>query len=105
MQQEFQLKEMEYLPDFGGIRLTGKLEDAYGTLQEARVIMSQPGPGTEIKSTLTDDQGRFHFLLPPRSGEKDLVFTLPVDDAMLKLEESFWNGLRDLRCAAGILPG
>ncbi len=56
--------------------------------------MSLPGKGTEIKSTLTDYQGRFHFLLPPRSGETDIVFTLPVDDALLKLEESFWNGPR-----------
>ncbi|KPL16306.1 MAG: hypothetical protein AMS26_05135 [Bacteroides sp. SM23_62] len=95
VQQDLHLEEMDYLPDFKGIRLTGKLEDDYGPLQEARIIMSLPGPGTIINSTLTDFEGRFHFLLTPRSGEVDIVFTLPEDNAILKLEEPFWNGLRN----------
>jgi hypothetical protein len=86
--------EIVYLPDYGGIRLTGTLEDAFGVLSEARIILSLPGKGTSISSTLTDDKGRFHFLLPPRSGELDIVLTLPVDNARLNLEEEFWNGFK-----------
>ena len=92
---EIQEKDIVYLPDFSGIRLTGKLEDTYGALQGARIILSEPGPGTIIKSTLSDTKGNFHFLLEPEEGEKDIVFTLPEDNAILKLEEPFWNGLRD----------
>jgi hypothetical protein len=94
IRQEWPWKEMEYLPDFGGIRLTGKLEDEYGALQGARIIMSLPGQGTVINSADTDDAGRFNFLLPPRSGEMDIIFSLPLENAVLKLEEPFWNGLR-----------
>ena len=91
---EIQAKDIAYLPDFRGIRLTGKLEDTYGALQGARIIISEPGPGTSIKSALSDAQGNFHFLLAPEEGEKDIVFTLPVNNAIIRLEESFWNGLR-----------
>ncbi len=92
---EIQAKDIVYLPDFRGIRLTGKLEDPYGALQEARIIISEPGPGTSIESTLSDTGGSFHFLLEPKEGERDIIFTLPVNNAILKLEESFWNGLRN----------
>ena len=92
---EIQVKDIVYLPDFRGIRLTGKLEDAYGALQGARIIISEPGPGTNIKSTLSDTKGNFHFLLEPQEGEKDIVFNLPDNNAMIKLEEPFWNGLRN----------
>ncbi len=71
-----ELKEIEYLPDFRGIRLTGKMEDASGNIiKGGRIILSEPGPGTRIHSTLSDDNGNFHFLLQPQEGEKDLVFT------------------------------
>jgi hypothetical protein len=86
---------MVYLPDFRGIRLTGKIEDTYGALQGARIIISEPGPGTKINSTLTDNEGNFHFLLEPKEGEKDIVFTLPENNAIIKLEEPFWNGFRN----------
>ncbi len=92
---EIQEKDIVYLPDFRGIRLTGKLEDTYGALQGARIIISEPGPGTNIKSTLSDTKGNFHFLLEPQEGEKDIVFTLPENNAIIKLEEPFWNGFRD----------
>ena len=88
--------EIEYLPDFGGIRLSGKLEDASGTVKPGkRIILSKPGPGTHIRSTSSDEAGNFHFLLHPQEGETDLVFTLPDSDMILKLEEPFWNGYRD----------
>jgi hypothetical protein len=86
--------EIVYLPDFRGIRLSGKLEDAFGVLPEARLILSLPGKGTSLYSAVTDDKGCFHFLLPPRSGELDIVLTLPVDKSRLKLEEDFWNGFK-----------
>ncbi|MCK5795231.1 MAG: hypothetical protein KAH12_11025, partial [Anaerolineales bacterium] len=91
-----EMKEIEYLPDFRGIRLTGKLEDASGNvIKQGRVILSEPGPGTKISSTLSDKDGSFHFLLQPQEGEKDLVFTLPVPGAVIKLEEPFWNGFKN----------
>ena len=93
---EIQAEDIVYLPDFRGIRLTGKLEDAYGALQGAEIILSEPGPGTNIKSTSTDSEGTFHFLLEPQEGEKDIVFTLPENNVIIKLEEPFWNGFRNL---------
>jgi hypothetical protein len=92
---EILAEDIVYLPDFRGIRLTGKIEDTYGALQGARIIISEPGPGTKIKSALSDTGGNFHFLLEPQEGEKDIVFTLPENNAMIKLEEPFWNGLRN----------
>ena len=93
---EIQANEIEYLPDFMGIRLTGKLEDPSGNaMQGARIIISEPGPGTKINSTLSDSEGRFHFLLQPQEGVKDIVFTLPENNAIIKLEEPFWNGFRN----------
>lgn len=93
---ENQVREIEYLPDYTGIRLTGKMEDAYGALQGARIIISEPGRETAINSTLSDTKGNFHFLLEPQTGMKDIVFTLPKDDAIVKLEDPFWNGFRNL---------
>jgi len=91
-----QLLEIEYLPDFTGIRLSGKLEDLSGNAMPAeRIIISEPGPGTSINSTITDNEGDFHFLLEPQEGVKDLVFTLPENDAVIKLEEPYWNGFRN----------
>jgi hypothetical protein len=88
-------EEIEYLPDFGGIRLTGKLEDVSGQAKTGEgVILSAPGPGTKVSSTLSDSKGNFHFLLAPQAGEKDLVFTLPDPEAIIKLEEPYWNGFR-----------
>ena len=93
---EKEIDEIEYLPDFGGIRLTGKLEDASGNvIKEGRVILSEPGPGTKISSTISDKDGNFHFLLQAQEGEKDLIYTLPVQDAIIKLEEPFWNGFKN----------
>jgi len=88
-------KDIVYLPDFGGIRLTGKIEDNNGALQGARIIISEPGPATNIQSAISDSRGNFHFLLTPQEGEKDIVFTLPENDAIIKLEEPFWNGFRN----------
>jgi len=91
-----QTGKIDYLPDFKGIRMSGKLEDASGkAIAGKRIIISEPGPGTHLKSALSDKQGNFHFLLEPQNGIKDLVFTLPENDAILKLEESFWNGYRN----------
>lgn len=91
-----QTGKVDYLPDFKGIRMSGKLEDASGkAIAGSRIIISEPGPGTHLKSALTDKQGNFHFLLEPQDGIKDLVFTLPESETILKLEEPFWNGYRD----------
>ena len=89
-------EEIRFLPDFNGIRLSGKLEKAGGSaIANSTVILSEPGPGTKIKHAGSDEKGNFHFLLSARGGEMDLVFTLPDEKTFLKLEEPFWNGLRN----------
>lgn len=94
-QPDIQADDIVYLPDFKGIRLTGKIENTSGALRGARIIISEPGPGTDIQSTLSDAEGNFHFLLEPEEGGKDIVFTLPGNDARIRLEEPFWNGFRN----------
>ena len=89
-------EQLDYLPDFKGIRMSGKLEDASGkAVAGSRIIISEPGPGTQLKSAISDKQGNFNFLLKPQEGIKDLVFTLPESETILKLEEPFWNGYRN----------
>jgi hypothetical protein len=87
-----------YLPDYKGIRLSGKISDQSGnTLSNTSVIMSLPGPGTGIRRCITDENGNFNFLLRPKEGEQDIVLTLPEADTKLNVEESYWNGFRDPR--------
>jgi len=89
-------EEIEYLPDFNGMVLTGKLENATGvTLHGTRIILSEPGHGTNIYTATTEIDGVFHFLLPAREGEADLVFTLPEEEAVISLNEPYWNGFRN----------
>jgi len=66
------------------------------TCNGPEIIPSEPGPGTNIKSTSTDSEGTFHFLLEPKEGEKDIVFTLQENNVIIKLEEPCWNGFRKL---------
>jgi hypothetical protein len=89
-------KEMTYLPDYNGIRLTGKLSDASDNgIADAYIIESCIGKGTDIKRSRTDSGGNFNFLLKPKEGEQEIVFTMPVEGAKITLEESFWNGFRN----------
>ena len=89
-------EKIVFLPDFNGIRLTGKLTAPSGnTLPGVFVTGSTPGPGTDINSSITDNDGYFHFLLKPAEGDKDILITLPDAAAKISLEESFWNGFRN----------
>jgi hypothetical protein len=84
-----------YLPDYKGIRMSGKLTDPSGNaIPNALVTVSSPGPGTDLKGCITDNSGVFNFLLCPSEGEKEMVLTLPGIDTKSSLEESFWNGFR-----------
>ncbi|MBK6281499.1 MAG: hypothetical protein IPF54_01465 [Draconibacterium sp.] len=56
---------------------------------------STPGPGTDIKSSITDNNGNFNFLLKPEEGEREMVLTMPGPDLKISLEESYWNGFRN----------
>lgn len=88
--------KISYLPDYKGIRLSGKLTDRSGkSIAGGLVTESTPGLGTDIKSSITDAQGNFNFLLKPDSGEKEIVLTMPGPDLKIGLEESFWNGFRN----------
>jgi hypothetical protein len=97
--QEIKYKDPEkiiYLPDYNGIRLTGKIEDPSGNIVAgAFVTESTPSSGTDIKSNIADSNGKFHFMLKPEEGEREIVITLPDGDTKMRLEESFWNGFRD----------
>lgn len=87
--------QINFLPDYNGIRLTGTLENASGSaIPEADIILSEPGPGTSIHKTSTDVHGKFNLLLPAKEGESDLVFTLPEEKAVINLDEPYWNGFR-----------
>jgi hypothetical protein len=88
--------KITYLPDYKGIRLSGKLMDASeNSVSGAIVTESTPGPGTNIKRSKTDSKGAFNFLLKPKEGEQEIIFTLPDAGTKISLEESFWNGFRD----------
>lgn len=85
-----------YLPDYKGMRLSGKLMDSSDNgVAGAPVSESTPGYGTDLKRSITDSKGDFNFLLKPKEGEREIVFTLPAPDTKISLEESFWNGFRD----------
>jgi hypothetical protein len=89
-------EEITFLPDYKGIRLTGKLSDASDNgIADALVIGSAIGKGTDIKQSRTDSRGNFNFLLKPREGEREIVITMPGDNTKISLEESFWNGFRN----------
>lgn len=85
-----------YLPDYRGIKLSGKVMDpADNPVSDAILMMSMPGPGTAIESDITDSNGEFNFLINPGEGEEDIVITMPDENNRLSLEESFWNGFRN----------
>jgi hypothetical protein len=88
--------EISYLPDYKGIRFSGKLSDLSGNIVTgAFTTSSLPGPGTDINSSITDSKGNFNFLLKPGEGERDIVVTVPDANTKISLEESFWNGFRN----------
>jgi hypothetical protein len=93
------IKEPEkivYMPDYKGIRLSGKLADPSGNaVSGAYVTASIPGPGTDLKGSLTDSVGDFNFLLKPKNGEQEMVIILPSSEIKISLDESFWNGFRN----------
>jgi hypothetical protein len=85
-----------YLPDYKGIRMSGKLVDLSGNaISNSSITVSTPGPGTDLKGCITDHSGAFNFLLKPNEGEQEIVITLPGNDTKSTLGESFWNGFRD----------
>jgi hypothetical protein len=89
-------EQIRYLPDYRGIRLTGKLSDHMGNaVANANVIASLPGPGTDIRNDITDSDGNFNFLLSPRQGDHDIIITMADASTKISLEESFWNGFRN----------
>lgn len=89
-------ENIEYLPDYKGIRMSGKLVDPSGNaVPNAFITVSVPGPGTDPKGASTNNAGVFNFLLKPEEGEQEMVITLPGNDTKSSLEESFWNGFRD----------
>jgi hypothetical protein len=84
-----------YLPDHDGIVLSGILSDQAGNgAANAPLILSFPGPGTDIDSYVTGSGGEFNFLLKRGEGEEDIVITLPGSDQKIGLAEPFWNGFR-----------
>jgi hypothetical protein len=88
-------KNISYLPDYKGIRMSGKLVDPSGdAVPGAFISVSTPGRGTNLKSSITDNEGVFNFLFKPQEGEQEMVLNLPGNEIKSSLEESFWNGFR-----------
>jgi hypothetical protein len=83
-----------FKPDYNGILLSGRLSGPVGALPGKIVTLCMPGPGTDIKSNVTDSLGYFHFLLKPKEGEQDVVIEVPDADSKIDLKEAFWNGFR-----------
>jgi hypothetical protein len=84
------------LPDHNGIVLSGILSDQSGNgVGNALLVISFPGPGTDIDSYVTGNDGEFNFLLKRGEGEEDIVITLPGSDQKIALAEPFWNGFRN----------
>lgn len=87
--------KITWLPDYKGIRLTGRLTDiSENEMAGASLIASIIGKGTDIKQSLTDTGGNFNFLLKSKEGEQEVVFETPSEGAKISLEEPFWNGFR-----------
>jgi hypothetical protein len=102
MEEHPQLQGLEhsvgrlYLPDHDGIVLSGILSDQSGNgVGNVQLVMSFPGPGTDIDSYVTGSNGEFNFLLKRGEGEDDIVITLPGSDQKISLAEPFWNGFRN----------
>lgn len=89
------IHNITYYPDYKGILLSGKILNKTNNLPvpEKEIVMSFPGEAVEIKYANTSQNGEFNFLLEPMKGDLDLVFHLPSNDCMVKLEEPFVNGL------------
>jgi hypothetical protein len=85
------------MPDHNGIILSGTLSDQSGNaVPDALILLSEPGPGTEVVSCVTQSNGDFKFLLAPGTGEKDIILKLSGSDLKLSLDEPFWNGFRKI---------
>ena len=96
--------KMQYLPDYLGVKLSGNITDVSGDpVAGKQVILSYPGPGTDVKDVITDSTGDFNFLLKPGEDDIDVVFTLPGTDLRMNLKESFWNGFRNPPSGASLL--
>jgi hypothetical protein len=85
------------MPDHNGIILSGTLSDQSGNaVPDALILLSEPGPGTDIASSVTGNNGDFRFLLAPGTGEKDIILKLSGNDLKLSLDEPYWNGFRKI---------
>ena len=82
--------QIQNLPDYKGIIVSGKLYDsANKTIEEQEVLLSLPGEKTDLLRSVTNSKGSFHFKLDAKAGNSDLVFTLPDAGMKLKLDDPF----------------
>ena len=84
-----------YLPDYKGILLSGHVRNNKNNepLPNNEIYLSFPGRNVEIKRAVSEDDGKFHFLLHPETGEKDMVFTLESENAGIWLDDRFAGNL------------
>jgi hypothetical protein len=59
------VEQINFLPDYKGILLTGHLRNKQTNkpVPNKQVFLSFPGESVEIKRTITEDNGEFSFLL------------------------------------------
>lgn len=92
--QENQPEKIVHLPDYKGILLNGTLINRLNNepMINEEIVLSIPGKKVNIDFAKTDEKGRFNFLMKAEEGEKDIVFNLPTNDAVVRFNESFVNG-------------
>ncbi|WP_346857111.1 hypothetical protein [uncultured Draconibacterium sp.] len=92
------VNEIKYYPDYNGFLLSGTLINKYNNqfIPDKEIVMSFPGETVQIDYAKTDKNGAFRFLLKPEQGEKDIVFNLPGEEAVIRFDESFVNGFKQM---------
>lgn len=88
-------KKIKFLPDYKGLLLTGFVRNKLNNqpIANQEVFLSFPGENVEVKKTISEENGRFRFLLEPETGEKDMVFYAPFENAGIWLDERFADTL------------
>ncbi|MCY1722770.1 carboxypeptidase-like regulatory domain-containing protein [Prolixibacteraceae bacterium Z1-6] len=92
---EARINHVEYFPDYNGIVVSGVLFDSDDrAVTGAEVLLSLPGNGADLMSSVTNEKGKFYFLLDVETGDKDLVFTLPDAEMRIQLDNPFLHNIQ-----------
>jgi hypothetical protein len=83
-----------YLPDYKGIIVSGKIYNKGNQIADGQeVLLSLPGEGADLLSSISDENGKFNFLLESQNGNCDMIFILPDSNMNIKLEDPFLSSI------------